>query len=152
MIWKTKEIGEFWDSGKPTNLNQLEVNSLLMVMVHTFKPSTPEAQVGRALSSRQTWSTYWVSGLPGLHRETQSQKTKTNKQQVSHLKRRITNEETDIVINILPAKEIQARWLYNRILWDSKEPKRDRVGVNLRPVGKLYHRPPSTETTPFQGG
>jgi hypothetical protein len=38
--------------------------------VHTFNPSTLEAEAGRSLSSRPAWSTE----LPGLHKETQSWK------------------------------------------------------------------------------
>jgi hypothetical protein len=46
------------------------------VVAHTFNPSTWEAEAGRSLSSRPAWSTEWVSGQPGLHRETLSQKKK----------------------------------------------------------------------------
>jgi hypothetical protein len=35
-------------------------------------------EAGRFLSSRPAWSTKWVPGQPGLHRETLSRKTKTN--------------------------------------------------------------------------
>jgi hypothetical protein len=48
--------------------------------VHAFDPSTWEAEAGGFLSSRPAWSTEWVPGQPGLHRETLSQKTKQNKQ------------------------------------------------------------------------
>ena len=41
-----------------------------------FYPSTWEAEAGRFLSSRPAWSTEWVPGQPGLHRETLSQKIK----------------------------------------------------------------------------
>jgi hypothetical protein len=45
--------------------------------------STWEAEAGELLRSRPAWSTEWVPGQPGLHRETPSQKkpktkTKTN--------------------------------------------------------------------------
>jgi hypothetical protein len=43
-----------------------------------FNPSTWEAEAGGFLSSRLAWSTEWVPGQPGLHRETQSQKQPTN--------------------------------------------------------------------------
>jgi hypothetical protein len=46
------------------------------VVAHTFNPSTWEAEAGRFLSSRPAWSTKWVPGQPGLHRETLSQKKK----------------------------------------------------------------------------
>jgi hypothetical protein len=49
------------------------------VVVHTFNPSTWEAEAGGFLSSRPAWSTEWVPGQPGLHRETLSHKTKQNK-------------------------------------------------------------------------
>jgi hypothetical protein len=55
------------------------------VVAHTFYPSTWEVEAGRLLSSRPVWSTEWVPGHPGLHRETlsrkkQKNKNKTNKQ------------------------------------------------------------------------
>jgi hypothetical protein len=46
------------------------------VVMHTFNPSTWEAEAGGSLSSRPAWSTKWVPGQPRLHRETLSQKTK----------------------------------------------------------------------------
>jgi hypothetical protein len=45
-----------------------------------LNPSTWKAKAGRFLSSRPAWSTEWVPGQPGLHRETLSRKTKTDKQ------------------------------------------------------------------------
>jgi hypothetical protein len=45
-----------------------------VVVVHAFNPSTREAERGRFLISRPAWSTKWVPGQPGLHRETLSQK------------------------------------------------------------------------------
>jgi hypothetical protein len=42
-------------------------------------PSTWEAEAGRFLSSKPAWSTEWVPGQPGLHRETLSQKKKKKK-------------------------------------------------------------------------
>jgi len=47
------------------------------VMAHAFDPSTWEAEAGEFLSSRPAWSTKWVPGQPGLHRETLSEKNKT---------------------------------------------------------------------------
>ena len=49
------------------------------MVLHTFTPNTGEAEVGRQISmrSRVLWSREWVSGQPGLHRETMSWKTKT---------------------------------------------------------------------------
>jgi hypothetical protein len=46
------------------------------VVAHAFNPSTREAEAGEFLSSRPAWSTEWVPGQPGLHRETLSWKTK----------------------------------------------------------------------------
>ena len=49
------------------------------VVVHAFNPSTWEAEEGVFLSLRSAWTTEWVPGQPGLHRETMSQnKTKQN--------------------------------------------------------------------------
>jgi hypothetical protein len=48
----------------------------LGVVAHAFNPSTREAEAGGFLSSRPAWSTEWVPGQPGLHRETLSWKTK----------------------------------------------------------------------------
>jgi hypothetical protein len=47
------------------------------VVAHAFNPSTREAEASGFLSLRPTWSTKWVPGQPGLHRETSSRKTKT---------------------------------------------------------------------------
>jgi hypothetical protein len=54
------------------------------VVAHAFNPSTREAEAGGFLSSRPAWSTEWVPGQLGLHRETLSRKTnkQTNKQTV----------------------------------------------------------------------
>jgi hypothetical protein len=46
------------------------------VVAHAFNPNTWEVEAGRFLSSRPAWSTKWVPGQPGLHRETLSRKTK----------------------------------------------------------------------------
>jgi hypothetical protein len=52
------------------------------VVAQAFIPSTREAEAGEFPSLRPAWSTKWVPGQPGLHRETLSRKTKTktNKQ------------------------------------------------------------------------
>jgi hypothetical protein len=50
-----------------------------VMVVHAFNTSTWEAGAGGFLSSRPVWSTKWVPGQPGLHRETLSQKKKKNK-------------------------------------------------------------------------
>jgi hypothetical protein len=46
-----------------------------VLVAHAFNPSTWEAEAGGFLSSRPAWSTKWVPGQPGLHRETLSRKT-----------------------------------------------------------------------------
>jgi hypothetical protein len=56
------------------------------VVAHAFNPNTWEAETGRFLSSRPAWSTEWVSGLPGLYRETLSQ-NQTKPKQKACLKR-----------------------------------------------------------------
>jgi hypothetical protein len=48
------------------------------MVAHVFNFSTWEAEAGRFLSSRPAWSTEWVPGQPGLHRETLCLKTKKN--------------------------------------------------------------------------
>jgi len=54
-------------------------NKLLFLQVKQKSyPSTWEAEAGGFLSSRPAWSTKWVPGQPGLHRETLSWKTKNN--------------------------------------------------------------------------
>jgi hypothetical protein len=44
------------------------------VVAHTFNSSTWEAEAGRFLSSKPVWSTEWVPGQQGLHRETTPKK------------------------------------------------------------------------------
>jgi hypothetical protein len=50
------------------------------VVAHAFNPSTREAEAGRFLSSRPAWSTKWVPGQPGPHRETLSRKNQKEKE------------------------------------------------------------------------
>jgi hypothetical protein len=47
-------------------------------VAHTFSPCALEAEAGGFLSLRPAWSTEWVPGQPGLHRETLSRKNKNN--------------------------------------------------------------------------
>jgi hypothetical protein len=61
-------------------LRFLVENGCQAVVAHAFTTSTWETEAGWFLSSRSTWSTKWVPGQPGLHRETLSRKTKTKKQ------------------------------------------------------------------------
>jgi hypothetical protein len=49
------------------------------VLMHAFNPSTWEAEAGGFLSSGPAWSTEWVPGQPGLHRETLSREKKKKK-------------------------------------------------------------------------
>jgi hypothetical protein len=56
------------------------------VVAHAFDPSTWEAEAGRFLSSRPAWSTEWVPGQPGLHRETLSRKTKAKQSKAKQSK------------------------------------------------------------------
>jgi hypothetical protein len=51
------------------------------VVVHAFNPSTQEAEAGRFLNSRPAWSTKWVPGQPGLHRETLSLEEKKDEEE-----------------------------------------------------------------------
>jgi hypothetical protein len=56
------------------NSPTLKCDLCQVVVAHAFNPSTWEAEVGEFLSSRTAWSTEWVPGQPGLHRETLSRK------------------------------------------------------------------------------
>ena len=49
-------------------------NICRVLVVHSFNPSTWEADVGRFLSTRPAWSTEWVPGQPGAYREFLSRK------------------------------------------------------------------------------
>jgi hypothetical protein len=57
------------------------------VVAHDFNPSTQEAEAGRFLSSRPAWSTEWVPGQPGQHRESLSRKTKKKKKKKKERKK-----------------------------------------------------------------
>jgi hypothetical protein len=58
------------------------------VVVHSFNPSTWEAEAGGFL--RLAWSTEWVPGQPGLHRETLSRKTKQKTKQQQQQQQQIS--------------------------------------------------------------
>ena len=61
------------------------------MLVHTFNPSTQEAEADGSLSSRSAGSTEQVPGQPWLHRETLSPKTKKkNKKKQQKKKEDIT--------------------------------------------------------------
>jgi hypothetical protein len=71
------------------------------MVVNAFNPSTWEAKAGGFLSSRPAWSTEWVPGQLGLHRETLSQKAKqnkTNKQTKSRLSKPVSSTPSDLCI------------------------------------------------------
>ena len=61
----------------------------MVVAAHAFNPSTWEAETGRFLSSRPAWSTEWVPGQLGLHKETLSRKTKKKKKNTIEMISRI---------------------------------------------------------------
>jgi hypothetical protein len=66
------------------------------VVAHAFNPSTQEAEAGGFLSSRPAWSTKWVPGQPGLHRETLSSKTKNQNPKPNQTKtKQKTNKQTN---------------------------------------------------------
>jgi hypothetical protein len=67
----------------------MHINKLVSpgVVAHVFNLSTWEAEAGGFLSSRPAWSTKWVPGQPGLHRETLSQKTKKEKKKQNKTKK-----------------------------------------------------------------
>jgi hypothetical protein len=58
------------------------------VVAHAFNFSTRGAEAGGSLSSRPAWSTEWVPGQPGLHRETLSRKNKNKTKQKQTKKKR----------------------------------------------------------------
>jgi hypothetical protein len=60
------------------------------MVVHTFNPSTWEAEAGRFLSSRPAWSTEQVSGQPRLHKETLSRKP-GEKKRTSRERKKVTS-------------------------------------------------------------
>jgi hypothetical protein len=65
-----------WAISPALNIFLKRDNCSWAVVPPTFNPNTWEAEAGRFLSLRPAWSTKWVPGQPGLHRETLSWKTK----------------------------------------------------------------------------
>ena len=63
------------------------------VVAHAFNPSTWEAEAGGSLSSRTAWSTEWVPGQPGLHRQTLSQQTKRKKKERKKERKKETKKQ-----------------------------------------------------------
>jgi hypothetical protein len=92
------------------------------VVVHTFNPSTREAEAGRFPSSRPAWSTNLVPGQPGLYRETLSQKNKqTNNNNNNKPKRwRLVSEKFLFILGYVGS---------SRPVWDTRNSD-DRWGVN----------------------
>jgi hypothetical protein len=76
--WDGTQPGLKWTPGfrntKERNKQKLDIEPGMVA--HAFNPSTREAEADGSLSSRPAWSTKWVPGQPGLHRETLSWKTK----------------------------------------------------------------------------
>jgi hypothetical protein len=73
------------------------------VVAHAFNPSTREAEAGGFLSLRPAWSTEWVPGQPGLHRETLSRKNKqNNKKQKTEKRKRKEMDEGEPSIPVEP--------------------------------------------------
>jgi hypothetical protein len=64
------------------------------VVVHSFNPSTWEAEAGGFLSSRPAWSTEWAPGQPELHTETLSRKTKKPNQTKTKQKKKCVGPVT----------------------------------------------------------
>jgi hypothetical protein len=85
------------------------------VVVHTFNPSTREAEAGGFLSSRPAWSTELVPGQPGLHRETLSPE-KPNKYIHTYIHTYILIIKRTVIIT-------EYNYLYaynqNKIIWGS---------------------------------
>jgi hypothetical protein len=78
MDWTSETVSK-------SQLNAFPYKSCLgswAVMAHIFNPRTweAEAEAGGFLILRPAWSTEWVPGQPGLHRETLSRKTNKQKQ------------------------------------------------------------------------
>jgi len=70
------------------------------MVVHTFNPSTQEAEAGRFLSSRPAWPTKWVPGQPGLYRETLYRKTKKKKKKKKE-KKMLSKEYSLVSENVI---------------------------------------------------
>ena len=83
------------------------------MVAHAFNPSTWEAEAGGFLSSRPAWSTEWVPGQPGLHRETlYGKKTKPNQ----------------------PTKQTTFRGIFYYHNWDSASARFWKFFLGPRPV------------------
>lgn len=72
----------------------------LAVVVHTFNPSTREAEAGGPLSSRLAWSTDQVPVQPGLHRGNPVLKTQTKQSPKNKTKQNANKQKASNVDNI----------------------------------------------------
>lgn len=61
----------------PENVYKEAPNCWVTVVVHTFNPSTEEAEASASLNLRPTWSTERVPGQPGLWRKLSGTATQT---------------------------------------------------------------------------
>jgi hypothetical protein len=68
------------------------------VVAHASNPSTWEAEAGGFLSSRSVWSTEWVPGQPGLHRETLSQTNKQTNKNKKQKQRKEIKEQSKLLL------------------------------------------------------
>jgi predicted nuclease of restriction endonuclease-like (RecB) superfamily len=74
-------------------------------------PSIMKAETGRSLRPRPAWSTEQIPGQPGLHRETLSQKNKTNKKQKTNKQKKKTKQNQKTKPNISQNVSYQDRAL-----------------------------------------
>jgi hypothetical protein len=91
-------------------------------VAHAFNPSTWEAEAGGFLSSRPAWSTKWVPGQPGLHRETLSRKTKKKKKEKKYAS----------------ACSFRSPWFSSQNQYDASKPC-----VTTKPSVFFWHQPHS---------
>ena len=66
------------------------------MVARAFDPSTQEAEADGSMSSKPAWSTEWVPGEPGVHRETLSWKTKAGKGYIKKQKQ-IQRQKGDVL-------------------------------------------------------
>ena len=79
-------------------LNVQMINYSQVGVAHAFNLNTQKAEAGGSLSSRPAWSTEWVPGQPGLHRETLSQKNKTKQKTKTKTKNQPTKQKKTCTI------------------------------------------------------
>lgn len=68
----------FYPAKLPSCEKKLKGRSEHNMVVHSFNPSTPEAEAGGPLSLRSAWSIQKVSGLPSKGNEGNHPKQKTS--------------------------------------------------------------------------